>query len=110
MATNHTMHDYLYWRGDLSFDQDPFNEVDNLILSQLAYVDFDEIVSDQREVKIGIGEVCKTYWEMHTEEEIRNRKSFVKLAPFLLKPVAETLRLCQLCQQQRTGTDVGDPV
>ena len=96
MATNHTMHDYLYWRGDLSFEQDPFNEVDNLILSQLAYVDFDEIVSDQREVKIGIGEVCKTYWEMHTEEEIRNRKSFVKLAPFLLKPVAQSRRFREM--------------
>lgn len=31
---------YLKWRGDLTFAQSPFNEVDNLILSQLAYTDF----------------------------------------------------------------------
>ena len=32
--------DYLEWRGDLSFEADPFNEIDNLILSQLVYVEF----------------------------------------------------------------------
>ena len=29
--------DYMDWRGDLSFEADEFNEVDNLILAQLAY-------------------------------------------------------------------------
>lgn len=33
--------DYMDWRGDLSFEADEFNEVDNLILAQLAYVDFE---------------------------------------------------------------------
>lgn len=27
--------DYMDWRGDLSFEADEFNEVDNLILAQL---------------------------------------------------------------------------
>lgn len=36
--------DYLEWRGDLSFEKDGFNEVDNLIMSVLAYVEFDSIV------------------------------------------------------------------
>jgi hypothetical protein len=36
--------DYLTWRGDLSFEQAPFNTVDNLILSQLSYLPFDGIV------------------------------------------------------------------
>lgn len=35
---------YLQWRGDLSFWADPFNEVDNLILSYLSYFDFSGIV------------------------------------------------------------------
>ena len=38
------MMDYLLWRGDLSFKQAEFNEVDNLIFSELVYVDFDGIV------------------------------------------------------------------
>lgn len=36
--------DYLDWRGDLTLKQAPFNEVDNLILAELAFVDFGGIV------------------------------------------------------------------
>ena len=36
--------DYLEWRGDLSIQAAPFNEVDNLILSQLVYLDFEGVV------------------------------------------------------------------
>lgn len=35
---------YLCWRGDLSLSQSDFNEVDNLVLSTLCYLDFEEIV------------------------------------------------------------------
>ena len=31
--------DYLDWRGDLTFSQSSFNEVDNLILAELSFVD-----------------------------------------------------------------------
>ena len=37
------MTDYIAWRGDLSFEASPFNDVDNLIFSELAYVDMDGI-------------------------------------------------------------------
>ena len=37
--------DYIEWRGDLTFEQAPFNNVDNLILSCLGYVVLDELVS-----------------------------------------------------------------
>lgn len=36
--------DYLDWRGDLTLQQSPFNEVDNLILAELSYLDFRGIV------------------------------------------------------------------
>ncbi|WP_455581480.1 Mbeg1-like protein [Dysosmobacter sp.] len=36
--------DYLEWRGDLTLSQAPFNEVDNLILAELSFVDFGGIV------------------------------------------------------------------
>ena len=32
--------DYLDWRGDLTLSERPFNEVDNLILAELCYLDF----------------------------------------------------------------------
>ena len=36
--------DYLDWRGDLLLSQSPFNEVDNLVLAELSFVDFKGIV------------------------------------------------------------------
>lgn len=40
-----TLFDYIKWRGDLTFEQDPLNEVDNLIFALVSYIDFDGIVS-----------------------------------------------------------------
>jgi len=42
-ATEANMLDYLNWRGDLTFDVSPFNEVDNLILSEITYADLSGI-------------------------------------------------------------------
>ena len=36
--------DYLAWRGDLPFSVSPFNEVDNLILSMLSFINYTDIV------------------------------------------------------------------
>ena len=41
--------DYLKWRGDLSFEISPFNEVDNIILSRFSYLPFQDIYLEQRE-------------------------------------------------------------
>lgn len=35
--------DYLNWRGDLSFKQDPINEVDAIILARFSYLPFKDI-------------------------------------------------------------------
>lgn len=43
--------DYLDWRGDLTLEQAPFNEVDNLILAELSFVDFGDIVPTPGEGK-----------------------------------------------------------
>ena len=36
--------DYIRWRGDLPLSKSPFNEIDNLIFSELSYMDFKNIV------------------------------------------------------------------
>ncbi len=36
--------DYLTWRGDISLKEDPFNEVDSLVLAWLSYVNLDDIM------------------------------------------------------------------
>ena len=44
MKEIHTVFDYIHWRGDLSFAQDPFNEVDSVVLSMICFLDFETIV------------------------------------------------------------------
>lgn len=39
--------DYLNWRGDLTFEEAEFNEVDSLILAWLSYVALDDIVPEE---------------------------------------------------------------
>lgn len=51
--------DYLLWRGDISFERDPFNEIDGMILSRFVYAPFDGIVSDSVRERITIEETCK---------------------------------------------------
>lgn len=46
--------DYLRWRGDLSWEASAFNEVDNLILSELIYVSFFGIVPGAGEGEISL--------------------------------------------------------
>ncbi len=54
-----TIHDYLRWRGDLTFDERPFNEVDNLALSALAYLDFTGIVpAEGQDATISLAQAC----------------------------------------------------
>ena len=36
--------DYINWRGDLTFIANPFNEIDNVILSCLSYIDYEDAV------------------------------------------------------------------
>ena len=37
--------DYVHWRGDLSFHTSAFNEIDNLVFSEICYIDFEKAVS-----------------------------------------------------------------
>ena len=82
--------DYLKWRGDLTFKQDPFNEIDNLIISQMAYTVFDPYVKETDSYTVK--EVSDMYFKDHTEQECKESKSFVGLAPLVLKGMAETTR------------------
>lgn len=49
--------DYIAWRGDLDFNQDPFNEVDNLILSSISYVEFEKVLKRDLLRDISISEL-----------------------------------------------------
>lgn len=64
-----TLFDYLDWRGDLSFDASPMNEVDSLILAQISYMDFGGIVSsDPAAPSVSLMRAIKTYLRHHKGE------------------------------------------
>lgn len=62
-----TILDYLDWRGDITFDQSPLNEVDNYILCKLGCPDFTGIIPSDG--SISIGEAIGDYDASHSEGE-----------------------------------------
>ena len=87
--------DYLDWRGDLTFREAPFNEVDNLILAQLVYVEFAGIVpAPGEEGTITVKEACELFFAAHDRKEIMERVSMTKTAAFVLEKMAQTVRFC----------------
>lgn len=102
------MVDYLEWRGDLSFRTSGFNEVDNLLLAQLVYVDFEGIVSGlESDTDISLKEASEIFWREHDEEEILARVSMTKSAPFLMRKMAQTKRFCNI-RLSRYVNDISD--
>ena len=89
--------DYLDWRGDLSFEAAEFNEVDNLILAQLVYVDFTGIVPETGCGEgITLKEASARFFQTHEESEILARVSMTKMAAFLMQKMAQTRRFADI--------------
>jgi hypothetical protein len=85
--------DYLKWRGDVPFDIAPFNEVDALVLCELVYSPFDGLVPGPGlKEKISIEDVTTKLFEKYPEEELINKKTLTRLAPFLLKEMVHSGR------------------
>lgn len=89
------MIDYLTWRGDLTFENDGFGNVDALILSCLSYVNFDGIVPGPGNGSIKLEDASDKFFSIHTEEELKKDKSLIRFAPDLLKSMAGTNRFGQ---------------
>lgn len=47
-----TILDYLSWRGDIRFSERPLNEVDNLILSEIVYFEFSDVMTDGKPISL----------------------------------------------------------
>ena len=84
--------DYISWRGDLTFAQSPFNEVDNLILACFSYVNLDGIPAVSGQKGIELKKLVKEFKKLHTIKELEADKSFIRLAPFMMFEMAESVR------------------
>ena len=86
------MLDYLTWRGDIRFSQVEINDVDGLILSELAYIRLDGLVSENIHYAVPLRTLAKTILELpdpmarcRTEKDLE-----------LLRAVAESDRFGRL--------------
>ncbi|MBQ0038623.1 MAG: DUF2974 domain-containing protein [Clostridiales bacterium] len=85
-----TVFDYLRWRGDLTFAQDGFNEVDNLILCIICYLNFhrfDELRSKDPNNAVKIGDISRRM----TEKDEQLGLSWLEYIP-LMEQAAKTKR------------------
>ncbi len=84
--------DYLSWRGDLTIEQDSFNDVDAVILSRLSYLPFDHIVKESFEETITLREAANLYFSC----EQNNGRELWKGDLDLLRATSKSARFSQI--------------
>ena len=99
--------DYMKWRGDLTFAQDSFNEIDNLILSQLVYVELNNIVPGDEEPTISLLDAAKLFFKQNNEQELLDHVSMTKNAILVFKEMAKSVRFKNI-QLSRYVNDINE--
>ncbi|SHI33205.1 DUF2974 domain-containing protein [Parasporobacterium paucivorans] len=81
--------DYLDWRGDLTFKQSAFNAVDNLIFSEMAYVDFEDIIPGiYKDGSIALWEASRKFFKKNPMKELKKDIYLVRDSALLLKKMS----------------------
>lgn len=88
MGNENNIFDYIAWRGDLSFSQDPLNEVDALIFAVLSYLDWD--IEHARGTNIALAPILQSVAEpmlaqnaQVTSNGLIDREQVLKMLPIL---------------------------
>ena len=85
--------DYLDWRGDLEFHRDPINEVDNLVFSVLAYMDFAGAVPSVDEFgSVSLADASEAIKQMPDQITAPITSTFFSRLPLLLEKCAQSER------------------
>ena len=80
--------DYLKWRGDLSFSQDPLNPVDGLIFSVLSYIPFVGQAAEKPHEPIALRDAAADFLSLDDyESRVRAKNDAM-----MLRAAAETAR------------------
>ncbi|MCR5699508.1 MAG: DUF2974 domain-containing protein [Treponemataceae bacterium] len=87
--------DYIAWRGDLSFKNAPFNEVDAMILAQLSYLHLDGIASNNLDENTSLNELAQKFMAS-PDFETRSKNG-----PFINSQTVDLLELA--AQSERFG-------
>lgn len=77
---------YIEKYGDYTFSEKAFNEIDALLFSQLAYVNYSGLVCKfDSDVETELSEISRQFFYLHNEEDIKDEISIVYKACLLLK-------------------------
>ena len=71
--------DYLKWRGDLTFTQDPPNAVDALVFSALAYIRYGGAVEEHPKEPVTLREAAETFLQLENCEDRVRAKNDLEL-------------------------------
>ena len=89
--------DYLNWRGDLTLAQSPFNEVDNLILAELSFVNFTGIVPGPGEGEgVPLHTAAEAFFRSHEGGDMGMGVLVPDEIPALLRRMAECPRFREM--------------
>lgn len=81
-----TLFEYVEKYGDKSFEEMEFNEVDNVILSLVSYIDFTDIVPKNKNV-ITLEEAANKFFRKYRERELRNNIFSIRSAIRLFREI-----------------------
>lgn len=89
--------EYVRWRGDISFEMSPFNNVDALIFAQLSYNKLEGLMSSDFDKSITLSQLVNHFKKAPDFEKRKN-------LGFMINP--ETVELLFLCAQSKRFGDV----
>ena len=102
------IYDYLAWRGDIRFSERPFNDVDNIILATLSYLDFTGIVPGERAGgSIALADACLQLVRRAGGQVEPFVRSLAKLDTRLVELLAHSRRFGEA--QLHSYADIVDP-
>lgn len=81
---------YIKKYGDVPFLVKPFNEVDNVILSTVSYIDFDGILDVNN--SLTLKEAAKLFFERYNKQEIKTSFYSIKTAIEILDLLRKSIR------------------
>lgn len=89
--------DYLDWRGDIPMSTDGFNEVDNLILAKLSFIDFSGVVPPPgEEGGVRLRDAAAGYFAKNGETAADMGVLVPGEVPELLRRMAACARFCDM--------------
>lgn len=83
-----TILDYVDWRGDLSFKDSPFNEVDNIIFSMLIYLDLQKTMDDAKYTYPTLSDGVDTFFKQYDYKTYK----FGLIVPNKIKDLAKKVQ------------------